>query len=255
MSKQARNKARAVRTAKALADERGQRRNRWLAGVGGLVIVGLLVAIVISVVNAAGKDDAPGSAAPTGEVVAPAGATAGGALAVGNAAAPVKLEVYLDYMCPFCGRFEQANSDEIERLVGDGTVSLELHPLSFLDRMSQGSKYSTRAANAVATVADRAPEKLLAFNKALFAQQPAEGSEGLSDDEIARVARDAGVPPEVVDDFTDRTFEPWITKSTTASFDSGITGTPTVKIDGKVFEGDLYTAGPLTEAINTAKAQ
>lgn len=255
MSKQARNKARAVRAANALARQRSQRRSRWLAGAGGLVIVGLLVAIVIAVVNAAEKADSPDSATPTGEVVVPANATPGGALTVGNTAAPVKLEVYLDYMCPFCGRFEQANGDEIERLVADGTVRLELHPLSFLDRMSQGTRYSTRAANAVATVADRAPDHLLAFHKALFARQPAEGSRGLSDDEIAKLAREAGVPQNVVDEFVTRRFEPWIAKSTSAAFDSGITGTPTVKIDGKVFDGDLYKVGPLTDAVNAAKAQ
>lgn len=254
MSKQARNRSRAARAARAVADQHSHRRNRWLAGLGGLVIVGLLVAIGVTVVNA-GKGDSPGSATPTGEVVAPATATAGGALAVGNPAAPVRLQVYLDYMCPFCGRFERANGAEIERLVTDGTVRLELHPLAFLDRMSQGTRYSTRTANAIATVADRAPEKLLAFHTALFNRQPEEGSRGLTNDEIAELAREAGVPPEVVDELAARTYEPWIAKVTAAAFDSGITGTPTVKIDGKVFEGDLYTVGPLTDAINSAKAQ
>lgn len=253
MSRQARNRSRAARTARALAEQRVRRRNRRLAAAGGLIIIGLLAAIGIAVVNAVGTDDPPPDAAPTGQVVAPATATAGGALAVGTAAAPVKVQVYLDYMCPFCGRFERANGAEIDRLVADGTISLELHPLSFLDRMSQGSKYSTRTANAVATVADRAPEKLLAFHAALFARQPAEGSRGLADDEIAALAREAGVPPGVVDDFAARTFEPWVTKATAAAFDSGITGTPTVKIDGKVFDGDLYTVGPLTDAIASAK--
>lgn len=255
MSKQARNKARAVRAANALAQRRSQRRSRWLAGAGGLVILGLLVAIVIAVVNAAGQDDSPENAAPTGDVVAPANATAGGALTVGNADAPVKLEVFLDYMCPYCGRFERANGGEIERLVADGTVRLELYPLSFLDRMSQGTRYSTRTANAMATVADRAPDRLLAFHRALFARQPAEGSRGLTNDEIATLAREAGVPQNVVDEFAARRFEPWVAKSTSAAFDSGITGTPTVKIDGKVFEGDLYKVGPLTDAIVAAKAQ
>lgn len=255
MSKQARNRARAARAARALAEERSRRRTRWLAGVGGLVIVGLLVAIVIIVVDAAGPGDSSTAGTPTGPVVIPATATATGALAIGTAAASVKLQVYLDYMCPFCGRFERANSAEIERLVADGTVNLELYPLAFLDRMSQGTKYSTRTANAVATVADRAPEKLLAFHAALFTRQPDEGSRGLSDGEIAGLAREAGVPPEVVDAFAARTFEPWIAKFTAAAFDSGITGTPTVKINGKKFDGDLYQVGPLTEAITAAKAQ
>ena len=112
------------------------------------------------------------------ELVVPTTATANGAISVGKANAPVKLEVYLDYMCPFCGRFERANGGELDRLVADGTVQLHLYPLSFLDRLSNGTRYSTRAANAIVTVADRAPDKVLAFNSALFADQPAEGSSG-----------------------------------------------------------------------------
>ena len=54
--------------------------------------------------------------------------------------------------------------------------------------------------------------------------------------------------------FDDRIFEPWIEKSTKAAFDT-ITGTPTVKINGVVFKGDLYTAGPLTEAVTAAKGR
>jgi protein-disulfide isomerase len=252
MSKQARNKSRELRKAQAaIAAQRGRRLG--LAFVtGGVIIVGLVIAIVVSLVNAAGED---GGGTAGGELVTPKTATSSGALTVGSATASVTLEVYLDYMCPFCGRFERANGDEVTRLVDDGTVKLELHPLSFLDRTSKGTEYSTRAANAVTTVADRAPDKVLAFNKALFARQPEEGSEGLSDSEIAGLARDAGVPDEVVADFADRTFVPWIERSTEAAFDGGITGTPTVKIDGKVFEGDLYTVGPLTQALIAAKDQ
>ncbi|GAA1004520.1 hypothetical protein Aple_071690 [Acrocarpospora pleiomorpha] len=251
MSTEARIKLRELRNARAAAERRRTKRVRLAASGGGLIIVGLLAAIVISLINAASDDSSP--AARSGK--APAIATAGGALALGNAAAPVKLEVYLDYMCPYCGRFEQANSGELDKLVADGTVRLELYPLAFLDRASSGAKYSTRAANAVAAVADRAPDKVLALNAALFANQPEEGSRGLSDDEIATLARNAGVPANVVDDFTARGFEPWIATSTQAVFDKGISGTPTVKINGKVFEGDLYTAGPLTAAVTAAKGQ
>ncbi|MEU4422960.1 DsbA family protein [Actinoplanes sp. NPDC024001] len=250
MGKQARDRSRELRKAQAaIAEQRGKRRPLV---VGGVVIIAVLViAIVAAVVNAVGDRDTGGS----GALVAPKGATAGGALVVGQAAAPVKLEVYLDYMCPFCGRFEQANSDEIDKLIDDGTVRLELYPLAFLDRMSEGSRYSTRAANAVVTVADRAPEKVTAFNEALFDNQPQEGTEGLSDARIAELAGQAGIAQDVIDVFDDRIFEPWIAKSTEAVFDAGITGTPTVKINGEVFKGDLYTAGPLTQAVTAAKGQ
>jgi protein-disulfide isomerase len=251
MSRQARTTAREIRTAKLAAERRKRKVSRLVATGGGVVIVGLLVAIVVSLVNAARQDPV---AAPE-SVVKPATATAQGAIMLGNATAPVTVELYLDYMCPFCGRFEQANGAELDRLVADGTLNLKLYPLAFLDKFSAGTRYSTRAANAVATVADRAPDRVVAFNNALFARQPAEGGPGLTDDEIATVAAGAGVAPEVVRLFTDRIFEPWVASATSTVFGTGISGTPTVKINGKVFTGDLYTVGPLTQAVAAARGQ
>jgi protein-disulfide isomerase len=253
MGKQARQLSREVRLARQAAQRRARRRNRLIAFAGGLVIVGLVVAIVVSLVNAAGRSD--GVSEQSKPLVAPAAATSQGALLVGRASAPVRVEVFLDYMCPFCGRFERANTAEVERLVAAGTVRLELYPLSFLDRTSSGTRYSTRAANAIATVADRAPDKLLAFNAALFTHQPAEGSRGLSDDEIGGIARGAGVPGGVVTTFSEGTYEPWIAKHTEEAFSGGITGTPTVRINGKVYRGDLYTTGALTQAVTEAANQ
>jgi len=255
MSRQARTRSRELRETRLAAERRSRKTNRLLAGGGGLVIVGLLVAIVVSLVNAAGQDDARNGAAPSDTIVKPATANAQGAIAVGKPGAPVTLEVYLDYMCPYCGRFERVNGAELDRMLADGTVSLKLYPLAFLDKASAGTRYSTRAANAVATVADRAPDKVVAFNNALFARQPAEGGPGLSDNQIGTLAADAGVSPDVVGLFTDSIFEPWVAGSTTAVFETGITGTPTVKINGKVFKGDLYTVGPLTQAVAAARGQ
>jgi protein-disulfide isomerase len=229
-----------------------QGRHRAVAMAGGVVAAALVIAIIVVVIRST-RDSTDESAAPSGTVVAPAGATASGAIAVGDNSAPVRVEVFLDYMCPYCGRFERANSTELHRLVEDKTVRLELYPLSFLDDMSRGTRYSTRAANAVATVADRAPDKLLDFNAALFAQQPAEQTTGLPDDQIAALARGAGVPDEVVAAFGERVFVPWIARSTESLLGTEITGTPTVRIDGARFEGDLFTAGPLTQAVLAAK--
>ena len=258
MGTQARIRAREQRQAAAIAAaQRARNRTRLLAGIGGLVIVGLIVAIVLAVIHAAGRNGTPAAQASGGSapLVVPSTATTGGAIVVGQPAAPVRLEVYLDFMCPYCGRFERANGAELQRLVANGTIRMEIHPLAFLDRSSNGSQYSTRAANALVTVADRAPDKVLAFTQALYANQPDENTPGLTDDEIGKRALDAGVPQAVVDTFGKLTFQPWVAKFTDAAFKGGITGTPTVKINGTVFPGDVYTVGPLTQAIMNAKGK
>lgn len=249
MGKQQRATSRTNRKAQAaMAAQRG-RRIDWVLAVGGLVIAGLVVAIGAVAVSAANSGD---PTAGRGKLVTPANLTATGAIPVGRADAPATVEIYLDYMCPACGRFEQANAAELDRLVQAGTAKIELRPISFLDRTSQGARYSTRAANAIATVADRAPDKVWAFNTALYAEQPREGTRGLDDDRIADLAARAGVGRNVIDAFGARTFEPWVATVTEAAFGSGVQGTPTVKINGTVFSGDVYREGPLTQAVEAA---
>jgi protein-disulfide isomerase len=252
-----------------------EKRNRIIA-ISGLVAAVVVLVVVVALILGQSKTTATGGAAYTGDAVKiadvakPSTAEANGAIPVGAtgkageapAAGDVVVSVYFDYLCPYCHQFETANDAELATLRAAGGVTVEYHPVSILDRLSSGTEYSTRAANAVAVVADQAPDKFSAFNTALFANQPAENSQGLSDDEIAKLALGAGVPQSVVDKFTAtvpdkswRTFAPYVAALTTqASTDLGSSfGTPTVLINGTAFKGDLYTAGPLTEAILAAK--
>jgi protein-disulfide isomerase len=253
MSKQSRTRTEELRKAQQEAARKEAGRRRLLTVLGGLVIVGLVAAIVVAVVRATSGDDAEPAASPE-EVVQPANVDEW-SIPVGDDAAPVTVAIYYDYMCPACGAFETANGDSLDGLVQDGTVRVELRPISFLDEQAGGTRYSTRSGNAIATVADGSPEQVWAFHRALYESQPEEGSDGLSDEEIADIARDAGVPAAVVERFTDGTYEGWVGAATEAAFDSGVTGTPTVLVNGERFEGDLYTPGPFTDAIESAARQ
>jgi protein-disulfide isomerase len=251
MSKQARVRTRELREVQRQEAAQQARRKLIIARVSGVAIVALLVAIGFAVFNAASGGDE--TAAPD-RVVTPANLTDDGAILVGRADAPVAVEIWFDYMCPACGAFESANGKELDRLVEDGTARLELRPISFLDRTSNGTEYSTRTANAIATVADGAPAQVWAFHRALYAAQPEEGTDGLDDERIGEIAEEAGVPAAVVDRFEERTHDGWVASVTKEAFDSGVTGTPTVKVDGEEFDGDIFTEGPLTQAIESAAA-
>ena len=250
MGKQTRTRSEELRRIRAEAAHKEARTRRIVMLVGGAVVLGLVVAIAFAVYGAArGSDDGGGTA--SGKVVVPANLD-NGSMPVGSKDAPVTIAIYLDYMCPACGQFEAAQGKDLDQMTADGEVRLELRPISFLDRTSQGTKYSTRAANAMATVVDGAPEKVWAFHQALYAEQPQEGSTGLSDDMIAALARDAGVPSDVVAKFTEGTFEPWVAKFTQDAFDSGVEQTPTVLVDGKPFEGDVFAPGAMVKAVEAA---
>lgn len=253
MSDQRRARIEELRNAQQEAARKQQTRQRLAMILGGVVILGLLAAIVFFVARAVSSDD-EATTASDGEYVQPANTTDEGAILVGEESAPVTVTIFYDYMCPACGAFEAANEADLTRLVEEGQALVELRPISFLDRTSQGTMYSTRTANAIATVADEVPEAVWEFHGALYANQPEEGTEGLSDEEIADLALEAGVPESVVDRFEDRTFDPWVVKVTEGAFADGVEGTPTVRIDGEDFEGDVYTQGTLAQAVEAAGA-
>jgi protein-disulfide isomerase len=251
-----------------------EKRNRIIA-ISGLVAAVVVLVVVVALILGQTKGTTAGaaytgSAVKLADVAKPSTAEDNGAIPVGAtgkagekpATGDVVVSIYIDYMCPYCHQFETANDTELATLRAAGGVTVEYHPISILDRLSSGTEYSTRASNAAAVVADQAPDKFPAFNSALFANQPTENSQGLSDAEIGKLALTAGVPQSVVDKFTAavpgkswRTFAPYISALTAqASVDLGASyGTPTVLINGTAFKGDLYSAGPLTQAIIAAK--
>lgn len=250
-STQGREALRRRQQAQAAAERRMKTivRTAWIAGI---TVIALIIGITVwSVTNARSSNTAGGA---PGALVTPTRATDAGALRFGKDDAKVTVAVYADFMCPYCGRFERANGDALHDALNAGTIILDVHPMAFLDAQSGGTEYSTRAANAFVTIAEADPDAALRFNQLLYANQPSEGSTGLSDTQLATFATQAGASSEVVASFDKRTYSPWVAKITQQAFDSGVTGTPTVKLNGQTFTGDLYTPGVLTAAIAQAAA-
>jgi protein-disulfide isomerase len=83
----------------------------------------------------------------------PAGATPeGDGILIGDG--PVRVDAFIDFLCPFCRRFELSAGPALAGLVADGRVSLAYHPMNFLDQAST-TNYSTRAAAASGCAADQ----------------------------------------------------------------------------------------------------
>jgi protein-disulfide isomerase len=182
-------------------------------------------------------------------------ATAGSdpyAITIGSASAPVTIDIYQDYMCPYCGQFERAQTSDLKVLTDSGTAKVVFHVMAFLDDSSSGTKYSTRAANAFVVVAQQEPDKALAFNAALFVNQPSEGSTGLSDAEIATRAKSVGVSDAVASSLASLSQADFVKSSNDAAFAAGVQSTPTVKINGTAFTRNLYSAGSLRAAAEKA---
>lgn len=141
---------------------------------------------------------------------------------------PIDISVYVDYMCPGCGNFEQTYGQILENYVGSGDVQLRIFPLNFLDSQSAGTKYSTRAANAFGCMVEQQPNTAFAFHNALLSAevQPAEGTAALTDEELlAQVEATGGnVNPELKRCVTDRRFASFFTQNTKSATETGLLG-------------------------------
>lgn len=148
----------------------------------------------------------------------------------------IRVDVYQDFMCPYCGVFEMTNGEDLEELAAAGDIALYVHPLALLNRYSQGTDFSTRSANALATIADGSPEHVLEFTRLMYMNQPEQNSQGLSDEEMASIAVQAGVPQDVANTIKDGKFKAWALAATEQSSKDQVRGTPSVMINGTLIE-------------------
>ena len=155
--------------------------------------------------------------------------------------------VYVDYLCPYCGQFEQTNSESMRTMVEEGAATLEVHPIAILTNKSAGTQYSLRAANAAACVAEESPEAFFDFNALMFENQPEELTAGLTNDEIKDLAAEAGAASSVDECIDEKRFNGWVEDATNRALTQpipnseleSVKGTPTVLVNGKQYQGSL----------------
>jgi len=170
----------------------------------------------------------------------------------GRADAPVTVYEMADFQCPACRSFEQTNAAQVDSWVAAGTVKVLYRPVAFLDRAST-TQYSTRALTAAAAVVSSPPSAFPAFHKLLFANQPVEGSAGLTDAQLVDFATQAGADAAAVRTaLAERSYATWITTVTDEMSKAGYNSTPTVLLDGKQLTD--WTPDKLASAVKQAAA-
>ncbi|MFB2554803.1 DsbA family protein [Herbiconiux liangxiaofengii] len=264
-SRQSKNQRReaAREKAKLLREEQRKKevRNRVvLISSLSVVVIAIIVGValvIVSTIKPAGPGPAnmasDGIQISTGFVAETTPALAAGEDPVPSTTDPasgvVDIRVYLDYMCPYCGQFEATNNTQLGEWVQSGAATVEIHPLSILDRSSLGTKYSTRAANAAACVANYSPDQYWQYNSLLFQNQPTENTEGLDDATLKDLASQAGVTAQsdIESCIDDTQFRGWVADATSRALagplpdtdEAKVTGTPTVLVNGEKYTGSL----------------
>ncbi|MDG2496882.1 MAG: DsbA family protein [Aquiluna sp.] len=268
---EAREKARTLRQETA----KREKRNRLLIQVSvvlvALGIVGGIAAVVV--VDAANRADAP----VVGD--APENLTAMGGLKVGvglqaftstNTPTPdaaedtPEIQIYVDYQCPICQAFDVPNSAQMRSWADVGAATIEIRPISFLDRASLND-YSSRAANAAFCVANFEPDAFFDYHELLMLNQPEEGTNGHDDDKLFAYAEEARAGTEDVKGCIQaKSFGDYIEQHTQKVLSEpqdgvSVTGTPTILVNGNQYTWatgeDLVSAERFAQFVQLATAQ
>jgi protein-disulfide isomerase len=176
----------------------------------------------------------------------PAGATPeGDGVITGDGS--VGVDAFIDFLCPFCRRFELSAGPALADLIAEKLISLAHHPMNFLDAAST-TNYSTRAAAASGCAADQG--RFLDYAHALFLSQPPEGGPGLTDAELAGIGRNIGLPDAAFAScLTEAPYLDWPPYVTARATALGVHGTPTVLVAGTAVQAD---ARAITAAVRKA---
>ncbi|MFJ2191289.1 DsbA family protein [Kitasatospora sp. NPDC087861] len=230
-----------MRAARAQAERSDRIRRRVVVGGASAAVLALVAGVAFAVSGSSGSTDA----ATNGPLVVPANAsgTDGTVITYGKADAPHTLEVYEDFRCPFCEQLETTTGKAIQQLADAGTYKVEYHLATFLDK-NLGGKGSRTALAAAGAALNEGVDKFKQFHDVLYANQPDERTDDFGD--VNHILDLAGqVPGLKTDGFVkavqDGTYAPWAARVNEEFNKSDVTGTPTVKLDGRKL--DVLTGG------------
>ncbi|MGW1176822.1 thioredoxin domain-containing protein [Kitasatospora sp. NPDC002543] len=223
-----------MQEAKRVEQQAAKRRQRIVVTVSAVAVLALVGGVAFAISSASDKNDKSSAAAA---LVVPANTSGpdGTVITYGKADAPHTMAIYEDFRCPVCKHFEAANGETVKKLTEDGQIKVEFHLAAFLDK-NLGGKGSRTALAAVGAALNEGVDQFKAFHDVLYANQPDEREDGFGD--VNHLLDLAGQVPGLKTDafvkaVTDKTYAPWAAKVSDAFNDSGVTGTPTVKVDGK----------------------
>lgn len=160
---------------------------------------------------------------------------------MGKPDAPVKVEEFSDFQCPYCRIFaEQFEPKLVKEYVETGKVYFTYTPYSFI-----GAE-SVRAAEAAYCASDQG--KFWDYYDTLFANQTGENVGAFADGKLVGFATTLSLNMEQFNDcFTNGKYKDLVKENVTYGQSKGIQGTPSFLVNGK-----LVMADKVFEAIDAA---
>jgi protein-disulfide isomerase len=159
------------------------------------------------------------------------------------------VEVYLDYQCPYCQRWEsEVGSVLTERALQPGSDLLVKHyVLAFLGESSptlDPPGASARAASAALCVIEgEGPEAFVRFSEEVYASaDSSEPASQFATDVMSSLAASLGVSDGTLDCIDQERHVTFVALGTQTGFGRGVQGTPTVVVNGRTVESSFSDA-------------
>lgn len=188
--------------------------NRRTLLLGLIALVAIAVVVVVVLINQPGKT--AGTERPNAS-----------GMSMGDPNAPVKVEEYSDFQCPYCGAFaKNVEPGIVEKYVATGKVHFTYIPYSFI------GPESVRAAEAAFCAADQG--LFWQFHDVLFNSQAGENNGTFSDSNLILLAQKAGLKmTEFRPCFDNGKYRQQVQDDLKQGQDRGVTGTPYFFVNGK----------------------
>ena len=206
--------------------QRGGRNNqpdpitRWI--VIGMVSLVVVIGAVFTVI----------SNRTAGNVALPPGASAAdGYGIVFNADKSPTINLWEDFQCPSCKRFEETNGARIADIIAQGKAKVVFNTLSFL------GEESVVAGMGAGCAADQG--KFLEYKKFMYENQPEENGGTWTKPYVISLAGAIGLDETKFGAClnTDK-YRKWLGNLSAAGAEANINGTPTYVINGNIIESD-----------------
>lgn len=245
--------ARAEQMRKERAKAEKKQRNLITIGIVGVVAV--LVVLAGFAISSIASDNATDTSLNTPANVTDDYGIVYDSEVAGGEPSPdaVSVELFEDFQCPGCRSFEATSGQYLKQQVEAGEIAITYRPFSFLDALGASpNEYSKRSTNFALCALDAGGvQDYVKVHDYLYENQPEEGTPGPEDDELISAAEDLGLTGLDSCIRTER-FGRWIEDAKEAGSADGVTGTPTVRVDGKEVQNP--SPASLQAAIEAAKA-
>ncbi len=177
-------------------------------------------------------------------------------VALGDPTAPVTIDAFEDFQCPSCRRYTlEIEPLIIENLIATGKVHYVFHNYPFLDGPGAGNGgESDQAANAAMCASEQ--DKFWEMNAIIFANWNGENQGAYSDRRLQAFAEKTGLEMDKFNAcFDANKYKADIQADFDAGTDLGVTGTPSIFVNGTIVKpGFIPSYEDIAAAVEAASA-